>query len=286
MTAGETYGIDNLLDGVDIGVRANDRSLRVLNFAATPEFQKAVQLAYSWHQKGYMTKDPLPPTDAQAAFTAGKYAIVMDQAREGEIGKVQAAWGYDFVEKPFTPLLLTTGAVVATLNAVCKSSAHPVQDMQFLELLNSDKQVYNLLTRGIEGKHYVIVDKARGVIAAPKGLTDATDPYLPNTDWMFGNQFLAYYASEAEVGSWPLQAKINRTATPSIALGFAVNTDPIKAQVAQVSAVTKQYGLPLTLGLVDPAKGVPQLLTALKAAGQDKIIAEVQKQLITWSKTK
>jgi len=94
------------------------------------------------------------------------------------------------------------------------------------------------------------------------------------------------YAQKAEVGSWELQRKINATAYPSVALGFAVDTTSIKTQIAQVSAAETQYAKLLGKGLVDPAVGLPRLLSALKAAGEDKVIAEVQRQLTTWAKTK
>jgi len=279
------HGADGLAPG-SVSVLADDKALKVFNGYDTPQYKASVELAYRWHKLGYTTKDPLPQTEAQAAFKAGKYAVVLDQARPGEIGKLEANWGYDFVIKPFITPILTTGSVIATMNAICRTSPHPDKDMQFLELINTDKQVYNLMTRGIEGKHYVVVDKAKGIIALPKGVTSASDRYLPNTDWMFGNQFNAYYAQKAEVGSWELQRKINATAYPSVALGFAVDTTSIKTQIAQVSAAETQYAKPLGKGLVDPAVGLPRLLSALKAAGEDKVIAEVQHQLTTWAKTK
>jgi len=274
------------VQGGEAAIMAHDKSLKVFNPWALPQFKSAAALAYRWHQLGYYTRDPLPRDQAQAAFKAGKYAVVLDQAREGEYGKLQANWGWDFAIKSFVKPVLGTGNVVATMNGICRTSAHPDTAMRFLEMLNTDKQVYNLITRGIEGKHYVVVDKAKGLIAMPKGLTSATNPYLPNTDWMFGNQFNAYYAQKAEVGTWDLQRKINATAYPSAALGFAVVTDPIKSQLAQVSAVEKQYALPLYKGLIDPVTTIPVFLKALKAAGEDQVIAEVQRQVNAWAKTK
>src|SRR5919198_4980534 len=82
------------------------------------------------------------------------------------------------------------------------------------------------------GRDYVIVDKARNVIGFPKGLNAANDPYLPDTDWEFGNQFNAYYSSEKEVGAWDLKRRINETASlrssvnPVLLQRIAVERDP------------------------------------------------------------
>ena len=69
-----------------------------------------------------------------------------------------------------------------------------------------------------------------------------------------------------------------------MALGFAVNAVPINTQLAQLTSAWNQYGLPVEQGLVDPATGVPAYIKALKAGGEDQVIAEVQKQINAWAK--
>ena len=86
--------------------------------------------------------------------------------------------------------------------------------MQFEELLNSNPQIYNLITHGIAGRDYVITDKAHNVIGLPPGKTALTDGYWPNTDWEFGNQFNAYYTDKSQIGSWALQRKAQAAARP------------------------------------------------------------------------
>lgn len=279
----EQAGFDPLIDAA--AVRYNDRSLRVFDPAETPEFKQAVTLAYQWHRAGYYTTDPMPVSDALAAFKAGRFAATIAQARpsEAEMAKSKAQYGWDFVQKSFTKPLLTTAALSATMTGVCRSSRNPDAALRFLELLNTDPQVYNLMTHGIAGKHYVVVDKAHSLIGLPKGVTTSTDGYYPNTDWEFGNQFNAFYTDKSQIGSWPVQQQGNLTAIPSVALGFSPTTDKIKAQVAQVTAAEKQYGQPLMQGLVNPATGLPRYIQALKAAGADRIVAEVQSQLNAWA---
>ena len=85
---------------------------------------------------------------------------------------------------------------------------------------------------------------------------------------------------------WEETAKLNNSATPSVALGFAFNSEPVKTELAQLEAVGKELGEPLSFGLVDVAEGLPKLIQALKDAGAEKVVAETQRQLDEWAKTK
>ena len=120
--------------------------------------------------------------------------------------------------------VLTTAGVVATLTGISRTSSNPERAMMFLELLNTDVEVYNLMCKGVEGKHWVWKDEARKIVGFPEGVTAETSAYNPNTDWMFGNQFNAYFVSEEQANAnvWEETAKLNtrprrrsRSASPS-----------------------------------------------------------------------
>ena len=64
-----------------------------------------------------------------------------------------------------------------------------------------------------------------------------------------------------------------------------MNYDPVKNEYAAVLNVMQQYYLPLKLGYVDPVKGLAALKEKLKAAGVEKVQAEMQKQLDAFVKT-
>ncbi len=280
----EYYGFDSILDSVLIGMKADDKDLKIINLAETPGYKSAAELARKWYQAGYYPKDAPPTADSTANFKAGKSALYLHIEKPGGDLEAKAKFGFDFVAKSFTKPILTTAGTTATLTGISRTSANPERAMMFAELLNTDKEVYNLIAKGIEGKHWVWVDKASQVIGFANGLTAQTSGYNPNTDWMFGNQFNAYYLDKAQVGNWEKTATLNKSSTPSLALGFAANTDKIKTEIAQVSALVKQYSLPLQGGRQDPATGLPEFLGKLKDAGIDKIITEVQTQVIAWKK--
>jgi putative aldouronate transport system substrate-binding protein len=61
--------------------------------------------------------------------------------------------------------------------------------------------------------------------------------------------------------------------------GFVVDPAPIKSELAQFSAGLATYLKPLQLGSVDTAKGMDAAKKGFTAAGLDKVVAEVEKQL-------
>jgi len=277
----EAHGIDNIAPAV--GVKIDDTRMRVFNYFDTPEFMQDAQLARQWYQAGYYVKDPQAPSDAQASFRAGKFAMVIDQARPEEPGKFLATYGYDEVQQLLMKPFLNTEAIVAGLVGLFRSSQHPDKAMQLLEILNTDKTVYNLICHGIEGRDYSVTDKNLGLITVP-----TTAKYNPSTDWEFGDQFNGYYtvAAEAQAKVWDTSKQLNSQATRSVALGFAFDPTKVKTQVAQVTSAQAQYEAPIERGQTDPTSAIPQYLTALKNAGINDIVQEAQKQLDAWKSSK
>jgi putative aldouronate transport system substrate-binding protein len=282
------YGYDPLDDGIGfIGVKYNDEQLTVVNLFETPEFREAANLTKKWVDAGFFSSNPPTGDEADANFRAGGYAMSYHVEKPGNDVEAQTAYGWEFTSKNLTdPLILDTAGVSATLNGICKTSQHPVEAMRVLELFNTDIEVYNLLSRGIEGIHWEWKDQANLVIGYPEGVTAESSGYDPNTDWMFGNQFNAYYRDEKQVGAWPKTKEMNDTAVPSVALGFVVDREPIKTEIAQTSALLLELGAPIGNGFVAYDEGAPDLLARLNEAGAQKIIEEVQRQINDWAASK
>lgn len=278
------YGYDGLDDGIGfIGIKADDETLTVVNLLETPEYREAANLAKKWVDAGFFPSTLTSTDEADAAFRAGLFAMDHHVEKPGNDVEAQTTWGWEFVSKNLTdPLILDTSGATATMNAICSTSEHPIEAMRVLEKLNTDPVVYNLLSRGIEGVHWVWEDEANKVIRYPDGVDATTTGYEPNTDWMFGNQFNAYYRSQAQVGAWEKTKEMNDTAYPSQALGFVVDRAPIQTEVAQVTAILEELGRPIDWGWVAYDEAAPELLERINEAGAQTIIDEVQRQLNDW----
>ncbi|MFD7159830.1 ABC transporter substrate-binding protein [Kribbella sp. NPDC059898] len=274
----ELYGWDPVASAYGIAVRYDDAGLTAFNMYDTPEFRTACALIRGWQQKGYAVASPPSQGDMNARMNAGRIAV-----NSGQVAPTNPQyWQFPTLGKSLVPKpILNTDGVCATLNGIRHNASRPEQAIEFLELLNSDKDFYNLMCFGVEGKHYVFTDKALGVVGLPAGQTAATSKWNPNMDWAFGNQFNAYYRdlADAKAKRWQVEARVNAQAVVSKAIGFSLDTTKVKTQVATVSAAMGEYLKPLMNGLVDPGNGISTLLSRTEQAGLPAILKEVQAQL-------
>jgi len=282
----EQAGFDPILSADGIGyvdVGRADKKLRIFDPLRTQQFRRLAELAYQWKQAGYYDAEFKPHADAIAAAQNNRYGVFFHLAGiPGGGAKAGGNLGFSpgwtdgiAIGKPF----LTTGGITATMNGICRSSEHPSESMKFLNALNTDPTAFRILSYGVEGKHYTFVNKKLGLIKIPE-----SSPWNPNTAWMFGDTFKGYAIDKSDIGTGPKVAKINADAPGSVALGFVPNLDSIKNEIAQVSAARAQCVLPLTKGLVDPAKGIDNCIGQVNAAGEEKILSEIQSQINAWAK--
>lgn len=274
-------------------VRYDDAALKALNYAATPEFKQAAELAWKWHEAGYTTADPLPVSEAQAGIKAGKYAVDLDQYyNEGSGYGFKTKYGYDIVGKPFQPRFLSTGDIVATMQAISRTSKNPERAMMFLEMIYTDPMLNHTLANGVEGKHWEWKDKAARVFGRPAGVTAETTGYNPGIAWLFGDTSQPFYNAEdprtpAEQDQF-LQADQQDAlkAEGSTILGFSFDPEPAKTELTQVNTVLGEYVNGLLSGYRNPETDLPEFLDKLNAAGIDAVVAEAQRQLDAWKAAK
>ena len=282
----ETAGFDPIVSQeTPVAIRFDDKDMKVFNAATTPEFKASVELARKWYLAGYAPKDKIESADSDAMWKAGKFAMgLAGVVKPGGDIESEQRFGQPVYNQSVTKPFLTTAGSTATMNGICRTSKNPERATMVLELLNTDKEFYNLISKGIEGKHWDWADEANQVIKPGPNNAD----YNPNTDWEFGNQFNAYYidAKQAKIKAWDATYKLNNDSPPSVALGFNFNPDPVKSELANISAVVKELADPLTNGMVDPATALSEYQKRLDEAGIQKVIDECQKQLTEWAKGK
>jgi putative aldouronate transport system substrate-binding protein len=279
------FGMDSIGEDTSVGwIQLDDSETQVFNQYASEEFKSFVQLMHKWYEAGYFPKDAALHTSVERAADAkaGKISLfgIGSPIKPGVELEAKASLGVDQKFKPLSKAIITTNRSIATMTGISSTSKNPERAMMFLELINSDKDLYNLLCNGIEGIHYKKV--ADNVIEKVKD----NNGYNPVTDWMFGNQFNAYYTSPEAVGIWEKTIELNKTAQVSPLLGFTFNPDPIKSEIAQTNAVYAQYKDALLSGTADPDKMLPEFLDKLNKAGADKVIAEKQRQIDIWKKSR
>ncbi|MFC5404072.1 ABC transporter substrate-binding protein [Cohnella soli] len=272
------------ISGINIpgAVYYNDDSLKVVNQFETDEFKKFAAVMRDWNAKGYMnSKERISKKqDDWADAKAGKWILNIGGAyKPGGDVLASSLGGETYVSAPASTPHLTTNGIIATMQAISRSSKNPERAMMLLELLNTDVELYNLLNFGIKDDHYAM--NADGLMVAGPN----QQAYNPQVPWMFASNFLAYVQEGMPKTVWEDTIKLNESAAPSKLLGFSFDAEPVKAEIGKTSAVFDEYYRGIELG-VTSAEKYDEFVKKMKTAGADKIIAEMQKQIDAWKASK
>lgn len=266
--------------GVSIpgAIKIGDDSLKIYNQFESAELKEFYEMMHRWTEEGLVRKDAVTVADnAVPDMKAGKHVAAINATYKPGVEATEMA-NFGNKEVVFATLsepYLATENLVSSLNAVSQTCKHPDAAMKFLNLVNTDKTLYNLLCFGVEGTHYTVNED--GTVK-----TDDAKGYNPNVDWMIGNQFNGLLREGQAPDVWEKTKELNVSALESKALGFSFDSTTVTNEIASVSAVYDQYGKILETGGVDPDTVLPEFTSKLKTAGADKIIAEMQKQLDEW----
>jgi putative aldouronate transport system substrate-binding protein len=109
--------------------------------------------------------------------------------------------------------------------------------------------------------------------------------YSPNRV-MLGNNLLLKLLDNEPADKYEFFNKFNSEAVESPLSGFWPDFTPIEAELAVISNLIEEYEEYLWNGVLDPEVYLPEYIQKVEAAGADKVIKEIQRQVDEWLKTK
>ena len=231
-----------------------------------PEYRKQVDRLYDFYKKGYIRKDIVSSEGSTSNKSAVSFAVYkpgMETIYQSQGSDVSCI----LIQKP---VISTCSAITA----IGKDAKHPVEAIKIYNELNSNKELFNLLTLGIEGVNYEKVGDNKF-----KYIGDSnTNSYWINGAWRFGNQFNAYIAEGDDDNVWEETKMYNDEAEVSPFLGFVIDNTQIRTELSQIETVINKYSV-MYVGAEDPDKYYDEFLGELKKSGSDKVVAEYEKQL-------
>jgi putative aldouronate transport system substrate-binding protein len=260
-------------------IDVKETPLKVKSLFASDAYEKYVNKTREWYKKGYLPKDPNMFKDVNGDFSKGKMAAmpsnilrpteVIDALKtnlpQAELEFVQFASDQ--------PKYINTSA--DNLLSVLSSSKHAKEAVAFVNWVHTSQENYDLFSLGVKDVNY----KADGNSASYDGISPDKQYFPISWAWtdLRYNKFSKYItpAQLDVIKNW------DKGAVQTPLIGFAINNEPVKAEVAKVQAIASEYSTqgPLMNGIVDFSTVKDKLLSRIKDAGIDTVLAEYQKQL-------
>lgn len=239
--------------------------------------KKEFELYHRYYEKGYINAD--------AATTVSN---ITDLRKQGKIWMHPTVWkpgaeieiklsdGYDWVSHVVEEPIVTTDLAAGSMFSISRTSKDPERAMMVLNALHTDPYVINLFVNGIEGKHYKKVGPNRIEPIQDSGYGEAA------LFWVIGNQFLNYLKPGQPDDLYEGWKKFNNEAKRFPLLGFVFDDSNVKNEIAQLTSVIAEYKLVGTGAMANVSKLIDERNAKLKAAGIEKVQAELQKQIDEW----
>ena len=260
-----------VMDNTNCVIKKDGSSADVELLYETEEFKNGLKKIREWYKKGYIRSDVASVGDDSTDRYNCKYGVVTetwdyssDVLTKEEYGK-ECIFG--FIEEPYVQRHSSLLAMVS----VGVNTKHPEKCVQLINLLNTDKEFYNLICNGIEGKHYNLTEDNKVQFIENSG-------YCPQTDVFFGNRMNAYLWDGMKSDTVEVWEKMNNEATKSPLIGFVPDTRNIVSELSQIATVNSKYAAMLT-GSLDIEEYYSKYIEELEAAGQKKVHEEFQRQV-------
>ena len=254
-----------------VGIEYEDDSLVVKNMFETDKMKSTLETLRKYYQAGYINADS---ATAQDDKSVKRFVTKGDGQPYAEV-----LWSkdlkYDVVASQITDSYITNASTTGSMIAVSKNSKNPDKAVEFLNLLNTDEYIRNLLNYGIEGTHYESVNDKQ------IKLTDKASDYSVGY-YTLGNLFITKVLDNEPETKWDEFQEFNDVAKESAVLGFKFDTSKVTNEIAAINNVLEEFKSTIYSGSVDVDEYLDKLNKKLKDQGIDRVIEEMQTQLDAW----
>ncbi len=245
----------------------------VFNQYESQEFTDYVHMRQDWVAKGLSADSYLPDSKADQKEIKQR-PLIVHTYKPGEAEERSQSLGYQWEGMQFSQAVLSSSGVTAAMTGVSATSKNPQAALKMIEIINTDSEIHNLLSYGIEGQDYEKVSENQIRVFEDK-------QYTGPANWLIGSVANTFLLETQSPTTWEDTKKFNDEALISPLMGFNADLNPINVQVSNCKTVVKEYLEMLDLGLSNDAK-LAEFREKLKAAGVDDIVTELQKQVDEW----
>ena len=267
------HGFDQVIE--PLGFDLSDSSLKVINIFESDSLKEKLKTLERFYKAGYINSDSNAQENDDRSVRRFAYKV------DGQ-PYAEKIWSRDYKRKvvatPMTDTWVTNASTTGSMIAVAKNTKHPEKAVEFLNLLNTDEYLRNLINFGVEGVHYDLTDK---------GQVKMKEPITYNVSYMsVGNLFKTKTLDGDPITKWDDFKKFNDEAKMSPSLGFKFNSAGLENEIAAINNVLSEFKSSLYSGAVDVDSTLKAFNEKLYAQGLQKVMDEIQKQVDAWKASK
>lgn len=266
---------DYIIQNLPMAVKLDTTDYKIVNILETPEMKEALTTMHKYYKAGYVSPEAATTGSTSDLMTSGNWFLDRAQTQPLADNQWSASYGYPVVSTPASDAIITNTSVQGSIMAISANSEHPEKAMEFLNLLNTDQKLRNMVDSGLEGTHYKKVDDKH-----IENLPESKNYDMPS--YSLGNNMLLYLNPKDPDNKWDEFKKFNAAGKNSPILSFNFDGTKVSSELAAVQNVKEQFWAALMTGTLDPETNLPKAIEKFNQAGLDKVIAEAQKQLDAW----
>ncbi len=257
---------------------------KIINQYTTDEALEYYKLMHRWYQKGFMRKDIATVTSN--ADISGREFMSIEQELPYLVDQHNASnlMPYELAVSHLVQPKMGTSNVIGMGFAIGANCKYPEKAMAFINLLNTDPTLRNMASLGIEGKHWIAVGD--DFYKLPEGCETKADTGFETYGSPQGNKYIFRMIEGTPSDIYEKYQEFDENAIKSPAMGFAFNPKDVQNEISALNNVYNEFFPALMTGAADPEVVFPKAVKKLKEAGEDKLIAEIQKQYDEWRKNK
>ena len=288
-----THGLTKRYDNISDNFVLFEGDKEVKYLYANDTAKEAYEIAAQWYDKGYIHPDALTVEESDLNYAnmlnpvSYCYCFQNGAGTGEEVSKqISGQYGFDVVAIPVWSNYFIQNNWGAGGDGITASCKNPKEAMRFIELMNTEegKDLYNMATYGLEGKHYEKIDDSHIKTLEYDGTQGGADTSYAAMKWIMGNTFNAWLNQGCAEDENAIALEINESsdnATSSI-MGFRVDVTPVQSKMEQIKAVTDEYYPTLVCGAVGSSKWEAtynEYVDKLNKAGLQDVLDEIQKQV-------
>ena len=269
----------------DMGLYINlsDPECKITPAEEIPDYVTAMEYAEKWQKDGIIWKDVLnDQTDRNALLNEGK---IITRWGTHEFAHSKKNWVedgayWDFVEV-YKDDLYANRSPLANAMAISATSENPERTLMFLNQLETDQKLYDMVQYGIEGETYVLNGERAEY---PEGMDGTNSNYMGwGGQWaLWKPQYMRPTGGYTD-NFWEEEAEYAASSDKNLYSpleGFSFDATDVKTEVAQRNQIFGDAQKLLEVGLAgDTDTALEKIKTDSEGAGFQSVLDEYQRQI-------